>query len=400
MERPETQDIGTVEDRFFTIRDFRLADGEVMPRGDDRLRDLRRGAPCRWRRNAVLITHGYTGSHHAAGRNPANGNQPGSWDGLIGPGKAIDTDKLFVVASEHARLVLRLDQRRQHRPEQPASPTAPISRASRCATSSRRRRRCSTRSASAIWSRSPARPMAATRRSSGPSPIPISWMRSCRSTPRPGPRPTPTSSSPRCRRGSRPSPNGTAAAITAPANARTVLTEIRIETLKRYGIEACLARAAFPTRQRARRRSRDIAANWAKNWDANSLLILRRALLGFDTRPDFATIKAKVLYVLCRTDALFPPKIAPGGHRRAARGRGRGALFRDRQRSRPFVERPRARANGRRCCANSWRRWSPKSADLVASRQHPPSPSQPWRAGSLPLPGRGIFNGTAAVRGG
>ena len=57
---------------------------------------------------------------------------------------------------------------------------------------------------------------------------------------------------------------------------------------------------------------RATAANWAKNWDANSLLILRRALLGFDTRPDFATIKAKVLYVLCRTDALFPPKIAPG----------------------------------------------------------------------------------------
>jgi len=46
-------------------------------------------------------------------------------------------------------------------------------------------------------------------------------------------------------------------------------------------------------------------------WDANSLIILRRALLGFDTRPDFARIKAKVLYILCRTDALFPPKIAP-----------------------------------------------------------------------------------------
>ena len=47
----------------------------------------------------MLVTHGFTGSHHAAGRNPANGGQPGSWDGLIGPGKPIDTDRLFVVAS-------------------------------------------------------------------------------------------------------------------------------------------------------------------------------------------------------------------------------------------------------------------------------------------------------------
>ena len=34
-------------------------------------------------------------------------------------------------------------------------------------------------------------------------------------------------------------------------------------------------------------------------------------MLGFDTRPDFARITAKVLYILCRTDALFPPKITP-----------------------------------------------------------------------------------------
>jgi homoserine O-acetyltransferase len=56
---------------------------------------------------------------------------------------------------------------------------------------------------------------------------------------------------------------------------------------------------------------RKTAAEWAEKWDAHSLIILRRALLGFDTRPDFARIKAKVLYMLCRTDNLFPPKIAP-----------------------------------------------------------------------------------------
>src|ERR1041385_3356854 len=91
-----TEDIGTVEDRFFTLRDFRLADGTVMPEARIAYETYGRLAPPNGPnggRNAVLITHGYTGSHHAAGRNPANGGQPGTWDGLIGPGKAIDTDK-------------------------------------------------------------------------------------------------------------------------------------------------------------------------------------------------------------------------------------------------------------------------------------------------------------------
>jgi len=80
--------------------------------------------------------------------------------------------------------------------------------------------------------------------------------------------------------------------------------------LRRYGTEANLA-ARYPDPAERVVALRALAENWAKNWDANSLLILRRALLGFDTRPDFAKIKAKVLYILCRTDALFPPKIAP-----------------------------------------------------------------------------------------
>src|SRR5947207_10318423 len=92
-----TEDIGTVEDRYFTLRDFRLANGAVMPEATIVYETYGRLAPNG--RNAVLITHGYTGSHHAAGRNPKNGNNPGAWDGLIGPGKAIDTDRLFVVAS-------------------------------------------------------------------------------------------------------------------------------------------------------------------------------------------------------------------------------------------------------------------------------------------------------------
>src|SRR4249920_2571770 len=71
-------------------------------------------------------------------------------------------------------------------------------------------------------------------------------------------------------------------------------------------------RRVSPTRRRARWRSASRPRTGPRNGDANSLIILRRALLGFDTRPEFAKIKAKVFYMLCRTDALFPPKIAPG----------------------------------------------------------------------------------------
>ena len=125
--------------------------------------------------------------------------------------------------------------------------------------------------------------------------------------------------------------------------AKTALTDIRVETLKRYGIEANLT-PRFPdpaAREAAIREQRRRTGR--RNGTRNSLIILRRALLGFDTRPDFARIKAKLLYMLCRTDNLFPPKIAPGVMRGARRGRGRGALFRARQRSRPQLGRPRAR---------------------------------------------------------
>lgn len=46
----------------------------------------------------MLLVHGYTSSQHMAGRSGENGAE-GSWDGLVGPDKAIDTDRLFVVSS-------------------------------------------------------------------------------------------------------------------------------------------------------------------------------------------------------------------------------------------------------------------------------------------------------------
>lgn len=50
------------------------------------------------RSNAVLICHALSGHHHAAGFHTSDDSKPGWWDSCIGPGKAIDTNRFFVVS--------------------------------------------------------------------------------------------------------------------------------------------------------------------------------------------------------------------------------------------------------------------------------------------------------------
>ncbi len=51
------------------------------------------------RSNAILITHALSGSAHAAGPHEPEDGRLGWWDDCIGPGKAFDTDRFFVICS-------------------------------------------------------------------------------------------------------------------------------------------------------------------------------------------------------------------------------------------------------------------------------------------------------------
>ena len=51
------------------------------------------------RSNAILIVHALSGGAHAAGYHNETAEKPGWWDTCIGPGKAFDTNRFFVVCS-------------------------------------------------------------------------------------------------------------------------------------------------------------------------------------------------------------------------------------------------------------------------------------------------------------
>jgi homoserine O-acetyltransferase len=50
--------------------------------------------------NAILICHFFSGTGHAAGKYAEGDKAAGYWDAIIGPGKAIDTNKYFVFSSD------------------------------------------------------------------------------------------------------------------------------------------------------------------------------------------------------------------------------------------------------------------------------------------------------------
>ncbi len=90
--------VGLVETNYFTSRQpLVLESGAVLP--EVTLAYETYGRLNAHKDNAILLLHALSGDAHAAGRHHPTDRKPGWWDDMVGPGRAFDTDKYFVICS-------------------------------------------------------------------------------------------------------------------------------------------------------------------------------------------------------------------------------------------------------------------------------------------------------------
>ncbi len=88
--------VGIVETKIASLGSLHLENGESIENLEIAYETY--GNLNQARSNAILVCHALSGDAHAAGYHIGD-KKPGWWDYYIGPGKALDTDKYFVVSS-------------------------------------------------------------------------------------------------------------------------------------------------------------------------------------------------------------------------------------------------------------------------------------------------------------
>ncbi len=284
------------------IGDLSLQLGGKLP--DAKLAYATRGKLAADGRNAVLLTHGYTSSHlFFAGAASAEG----SWATLVGPGLAIDTDRYFVVSSNMigssygstAPMSFNPATGRAYGPDFPQITVTDIVAAQRRLLDS-----LGVRGLVAVVGPSYGGFQAFTWGVEYPDfmrgivPVVSAPSRTSRMD----------MSAVKARLATDPNWNG--GHYYEKGGIGPTMTALREDTLRRYGIEAALA-SRFPDKTARDAEINRQARTWADAFDGHSLLVLGEAANRYDVMPILNRLRARVLYVLSRTDRLFPPSLAP-----------------------------------------------------------------------------------------
>ena len=92
------ESIGIVETKYFTFEEkIKLENG--LNFGPVNIAYETYGKLNEAKNNAILILHALSGDAHAAGFHSPEDKKPGWWDKMIGPKKAFDTNKYFIISS-------------------------------------------------------------------------------------------------------------------------------------------------------------------------------------------------------------------------------------------------------------------------------------------------------------
>ena len=287
----------------FTFSDFRTVGGETLP--EVSLAYVTRGTLAPDGRNAILVTHGYTSGPRMI--EPGVASSEGAWSTLVGPGAPIDTNRYFVVCSNMlgssygSTNAASIDPRtgKAYGSKFPRITVEDIVRAQM-------------RLLTGLGVKH-------LRAVVGPSYGGFQAFQWGVTFPEFMDGIVPVVTSPRPPNSDRvsalakwfdPDPNWNGGDYYDNGGVKRTLTALRVDTLTRYGLASSLE-ARFPGKAAADAELHRIASDWAEIFDANSLFILGRAMEDYDIVSHFDKIKVPVLYVLSRTDALFPPSLAP-----------------------------------------------------------------------------------------
>jgi homoserine O-acetyltransferase len=288
----------------FTFRDLPLTGGGHLP--EVTLAYVTRGRLAQDGRNAILVTHGYTSGPRMIEADVASSE--GAWSTLVGPGAPIDTDRYFVVCSNmlgssYGSTNAASVDPRTGKPYGSRFPA--ISVADIVTAQMRLLAHLGVTHLRAVVGPSYGGFQAFQWAVTFPdfmdgvapvvtSPLPpasdrvetlLNWFEK--------------------------DPNWNGGDYYDTGGVHDTLTALRMDTLTRYGLANSLSER-FPDPVDRDAELRRIASTWADVFDANSLFILGAAMASYDVAKDFGRIKVPVLYVLSRTDVLFPPGLAPG----------------------------------------------------------------------------------------
>jgi len=295
-----------VLDQVFVTRDFRLESGKVLAELRIAFETYGKLAPDR--SNVVLLTHGYTSNHHMVGQ-PGSTLAEGLWNSLVGPGLAIDTDRFHVVSSNMLGSTYGSTGPAEVNPltGRPYGPAFPEITLVDIVTAQR-----------AMLQHLGIERLVAVV---GPSYGGFQAFQWAVSFPDCVNGIVPVTSDFKANAGAVASLSALIAELEDDPNwyggdyydhggVAETMTRLRIETLVRYGIHDLLAPDSPDHAAREAEIAR-MARKWAAEFDANAMIVLGRASSRFDVRAELSRIRARVLFVLCRTDKVFPPSLAP-----------------------------------------------------------------------------------------